>query len=64
MNFDINDLNIIYEDNHIIVVVKPVGIPVQQDKSGDIDMLTIIKKYIKIPNRCITGIFLLLARKN
>ena len=47
MNFDINDLNIIYEDNHIIVVVKPVGIPVQQDKSGDIDMLTIIKKYIK-----------------
>ena len=47
MSFDINDLNIIYEDNHIIVVVKPVGIPVQQDKSGDIDMLTIIKKYIK-----------------
>ena len=44
MSFDINDLNIIYEDNHIIVVVKPVGIPVQQDKSGDIDMLTIIKK--------------------
>ena len=41
-------LNIIYEDNHIIVVVKPVGIPVQQDKSGDIDMLTNKKKYIKI----------------
>lgn len=47
MNFDIKELNIIYEDNHIIVVVKPVGIPVQQDKSGDVDMLTIIKKYIK-----------------
>lgn len=41
------NLKILYEDNHIIVVVKPVGIPVQQDKSGDIDMLTIIKKYLK-----------------
>ncbi len=41
------NLKILYEDNHIIVVVKPVGIPVQQDKSGDIDMLSIIKKYLK-----------------
>lgn len=47
MDFNIEGLNILYEDNHIIVLVKPVGIPVQQDKSGDIDMLTIIKKYIK-----------------
>ena len=41
------NLNVIYEDNHIIVVVKPVGIPVQEDKSGDLDMLTIIKQYLK-----------------
>lgn len=40
-------LKILYEDNHIIVVVKPPKIPVQQDKSGDIDMLTIIKEYLK-----------------
>lgn len=40
-------LNVIYEDNHIIVVEKPVNIPSQEDKTGDIDMLTIIKKYIK-----------------
>lgn len=40
-------LNVIYEDNHIIVVEKPVNIPSQADKTGDIDMLTIIKKYIK-----------------
>ena len=40
-------LNVIYEDNHIIVVEKTVNIPSQQDKTGDIDMLTIIKKYIK-----------------
>ena len=47
MNFKNKDLKILYEDNHIIVVVKPVGIPVQQDKSGDVDLLTIIKEYIK-----------------
>ena len=41
------DLKILYEDNHIIVVVKPVNIPSQGDKTGDEDMLTIIKKYIK-----------------
>lgn len=41
------DLKILYEDNHIIVVVKNSGIPVQADKTGDMDMLTIIKEYIK-----------------
>jgi pseudouridylate synthase len=41
------NLKVIYEDNHIIVVVKPVGIPVQADKTGDKDMLTIIKEYLK-----------------
>lgn len=40
-------LHIVYEDNHIIVVVKPANIPVQADKTGDIDMLTIVKEYIK-----------------
>lgn len=47
MSFNLENLKILYEDNHIIVVIKPVGIPVQQDKTGDIDMLTIIKRYIK-----------------
>ena len=41
------NLNVLYEDNHIIVVVKPVNIPSQGDKTGDEDMLTIIKSYIK-----------------
>ena len=40
-------LKVIYEDNHIIVVEKPVNIPSQGDKTGDIDMLTIIKDYLK-----------------
>lgn len=39
--------NILYEDNHIIVVEKKINIPVQEDESKDEDLLTIIKKYIK-----------------
>ena len=42
-----NKLNILYEDNHIIVVVKPVNILSQADITGDIDMLSIIKEYLK-----------------
>lgn len=41
------DLKVIYEDNHIIVVEKKPNVPSQADKTGDVDMLTIIKKYIK-----------------
>ena len=41
------NLKVIFEDNHIIVVEKPVNIPSQADKTGDEDMLTIIKEYIK-----------------
>jgi len=44
---NINNLKVLYEDNQIIVVEKPVGIPSQEDKTGDLDMLTIVKKYIK-----------------
>lgn len=40
-------LKVIFEDNHIIVVEKPVNIPSQGDKTGDIDMISIIKDYLK-----------------
>lgn len=42
-----NNLNILYEDNHIIVVIKPSNILSQKDITNDLDMLTIIKNYIK-----------------
>lgn len=41
------NIKIIYEDNHLLVVVKPKGVPSQADKTGDRDMLTILKAYIK-----------------
>lgn len=42
-----NNLDVLYEDNHIIVVVKPINILSQSDITGDIDMLTLIKNYLK-----------------
>ena len=40
-------MKVLYEDNHIVVVVKEPNIPSQSDKTGDIDMLTMVKKYVK-----------------
>lgn len=40
-------INIIYEDNHLLVVEKPINIPVQADNSEDKDLLTILKQYLK-----------------
>lgn len=40
-------LKVLYEDNHIIVVEKPVNVPSQGDKTGDMDLLTMVKQYIK-----------------
>ena len=40
-------INIIYEDNHLLVVEKPVNIPVQEDESGDTDLLSMLKDYLK-----------------
>ena len=42
-----NNINIIYEDNHLLVVEKKVNIPVQADSSHDTDLLTILKSYLK-----------------
>lgn len=39
--------SILYEDNHIIVVEKKINVPVQADASGDKDLVTIIKEYLK-----------------
>ncbi|MBQ0099025.1 MAG: RluA family pseudouridine synthase [Firmicutes bacterium] len=41
------DLTILHEDNHIIVVLKPQNIPTCEDESKDKDLLTMIKEYIK-----------------
>ena len=40
-------INILYEDNHLLVVEKEVGVLSQSDGTNTPDMLTILKEYIK-----------------
>ena len=42
-----NKLNVLYEDNHIIVVVKPLNVLSQGDSTGDISIMDMVKDYIK-----------------
>ena len=40
-------INVLYEDNHIIVVEKPIKILSQKDNTNDPDLLSLVKEYIK-----------------
>lgn len=40
-------INILYEDNHLLVVDKPINMPTQEDSSKDKDLLNELKKYLK-----------------
>jgi len=40
-------IEVLYEDNHLLCVVKPVNVPVQEDSSHDTDLLTMCKSYLK-----------------
>lgn len=41
------DLEILYEDNHLLAVCKPAGLLAQEDYSGKTDLLTLCKEYLK-----------------
>lgn len=43
----VQDLKVLYEDNHIVAVNKPAGMLVQGDKTGDETIGDIVKQYIK-----------------
>jgi 23S rRNA pseudouridine1911/1915/1917 synthase len=40
-------LKVLYEDNHLIGVFKPAGVLTQGDRSGDINLMDGVKKYLK-----------------
>ncbi|MBN2055709.1 RluA family pseudouridine synthase, partial [bacterium] len=40
------DLAVVYEDNHLLVVNKPAGIPTQSDSSGDLSLLDAAKTWL------------------
>ena len=40
-------LNVLYEDNHVLCVEKPVNVPSMEDDSHDEDLLSLCKVYLK-----------------
>lgn len=44
----LDELQVLYEDNHIIAVNKPAGMLVQVDKTGDETLGDVVKQYLKI----------------
>ena len=43
-----SELNILYEDNHIIVVLKPQMVACCHEESGDSNLFDCVKEYIKV----------------
>ena len=56
-------VKIVYEDNHIIVAVKPPNMLSQADKTGDADMLSELKEYIRIKYRKPGNVYLGLVHR-
>ena len=54
---------IIFEDNHVLVIIKPQNIAVQADSSNDPDMLSILKEYIKQRDKKKGNVFLGLVHR-
>jgi 23S rRNA pseudouridine1911/1915/1917 synthase len=58
MRTTIENIKILYEDNHIIIVNKRVGDIVQGDKTGDTPLSEIVKQYIQIKYKKPGNVFL------
>ena len=43
----IDNLNVLYEDNHLIVIEKPINVLSQKDNTNDFDVNEIVKDYLK-----------------
>lgn len=56
-------IQVLFEDNHILVVVKPPGIPSQEDETRDPDMLTLLKQDLKVRHNKPGNVFLGLVHR-
>lgn len=57
------NIPILFEDNHLLVVEKPVNIPVQEDSTRDKDLLTMLKEDIKIRYQKPGNVYLALVHR-
>ena len=55
--------DIVYEDNHLLVVIKPHNIAVQEDESKDDDLLNLLKNFIKVRDNKPGNVFLGLVHR-
>ena len=51
-------MEVLYEDNHIIIVYKESGEIVQGDKTGDIPLSDTVKAWIKMTHNKPSNVFL------
>ena len=63
VDFTYKDIPIIYEDNHILVVVKPPNLIMQEDTTNDRSLLTILKEYLKVTYNKPGNVFLALVQR-
>ena len=59
----LKESEILFEDNHLIIINKKAGVLVQGDITGDIPLLEIVKKYIKNKNNKKGNVFLGLVNR-
>lgn len=52
------NLEILYEDNHLIAVYKPAGILVQGDASGGVSLMDVVKNFLKVRDHKTGNVFL------
>lgn len=56
-------ISVLYEDNHVLAVEKPVNVPVQEDQSEDRDMLSLLKADLKVRHNKPGNVFLALVHR-
>lgn len=54
---------ILYEDNHLLFVDKPVNVPVQEDRTKDQDLLNFLKKDLKMRYQKPGNVYLALVHR-
>jgi 23S rRNA pseudouridine1911/1915/1917 synthase len=58
-----SNISTLYEDNHILVVVKPVNMPTQEDESRDPDLLNVLKAELKVRHQKPGNVYLGLVHR-
>jgi len=54
---------VLFEDNHLLVVEKPVNMPTQEDESKDLDLLTALKEDLKLRHQKPGNVYLGLVHR-